>query len=600
MSIPKSSIPNPTINPYEGRIGLVYARVSSKKQEIEGSGLLTQEERCISRLRLLNVPHEMTFPDTASGGGDFMERPAMRQLLAHIDANPHKKYLVVFDDLSRLAREVVSHIKLRAAFKLRSVEPICLNFNLDETEEGEYAEIILAAGAQLERKKNRRQVIQKQKARLELGYWPFVAKRGYKMVKHPAHGKLAIPDEKDKDVLIAALNGFADGTFVRKMDACRFLVEKGFWNNSAEKRIVEFDNILRSSFYAGFVEYAPWEVSRRVGHHQALISEETFNLIQKRLKNDGRNKRIRVDVSEDFPLRGLVLCANCKEPLRAAWSKGRSKKYPLYVCHSKTCRVYGKSIKKADIESQFDTVLKENTLKQEAGQLVNLMFDRVWSGEVVEFHKRQEQIARQAEERKKKIKQLADAASETSSLKVRKTYEAQIEELMTEDEKSPSGNQDIDLTIPYRTALDKATTLLKNPHSVWEKVSAIEKHRLYYFIFDQRIAYSRESGYRTAEAVPFSSLFQDFLQQNTAPCDAVPCMVDLNGIEPLTSSMPWKRSTKTELRPRVVAGGLSPAGFAANGRGALQMVKTDRGASLRSQAASTAPTSIRSTRQRSG
>src|SRR6185369_10903180 len=91
-------------NPYEGRVGLVYARVSSKRQEIEGSGLGSQEERCVKYLNSISVPHEKTYPDTYTGGGDFMNRPEMREMLADIDARPHKKFLVVFDDLKRFAR----------------------------------------------------------------------------------------------------------------------------------------------------------------------------------------------------------------------------------------------------------------------------------------------------------------------------------------------------------------------------------------------------------------------------------------------------------------------------------------------------------------
>lgn len=526
MPIPKSSITNLTINPYAGRDGLVYARVSSKRQETDGSGLGSQEGRCINELELLGVPYDKTFPDTFTGGGDFMKRPAMREMLAYIDKNPHKKFVVVFDDLKRFARDVNFHFKLKAEFKSRDVLLRCLNFNFEDSPEGEFVETIMAAGAQLERNQNRRQVIQKQKARLELGYWPFIAKRGYKMVKDPAHGKISVPDEKDKDLLISALEGFAKGTFVRKIDACRFLVERGFWNRPAEKSIVQFNNILKSSFYAGFIEHAPWEVSRIVGKHQALISEDMFNLIQKRLKNDGRNKRVRVDVSEDFPLRGIVLCADCHEPLRAAWSKGRSKKYPFYVCHNKAvCPAYGKSIKKKDIEDRFDEVLKDSTLKQEVGQLVSVMFDRVWEVEVKDFHGREAQVARLEDERKLKIKQLAEMAMKARTEKLRRVYEAQIEE-MPDGETSLDPSQKIDLTVPYRTALDKATAMLKNPYDVWQKVSVIEKQRLYYFIFDKRIAYSRENGYRTAEASSFSLLFEGFVKQNAPSFDEAPCMVD--------------------------------------------------------------------------
>jgi DNA invertase Pin-like site-specific DNA recombinase len=124
------------------------------------------------------VPHTKSFPDSFTGAGDFMKRPAMKALLAYVDANPHKKYVVIFDDLKRFARDVEFHIKLRAAFKARDVLLVCLNYNFDESPEGRFSETIMAAQAELERHQNRRQVIQKQKARLEAGYWTFGGKKG--------------------------------------------------------------------------------------------------------------------------------------------------------------------------------------------------------------------------------------------------------------------------------------------------------------------------------------------------------------------------------------------------------------------------------------
>ena len=220
----------PPANPYEDREGLVYARVSSKRQEIEGSGLESQELRCMKDLKTIMVDYKKSFQDSFTGGGDFMKRPAMKEMIEYIDARPHKKFVVVFDDLKRFARDVEFHIKLRATFRARDVQLRCLNYNFDESPEGYFAEIVMAAAGQLERGQNQKQVVQKMKARLELGYWPFGGKKGYQIVKDPLHGKLAVPYKKEAGPLKEALEGFATGVFVRKIDACRFLVSKKFWS----------------------------------------------------------------------------------------------------------------------------------------------------------------------------------------------------------------------------------------------------------------------------------------------------------------------------------------------------------------------------------
>lgn len=117
------------------RYGLVYARVSSRKQKNEGHGLESQEERCLQALRSENIPYEKSFLDSYTGGADFMRRHAMRELLEYIDNNPHKNFLVIFDDLKRFARDTTFHRELRSAFKVRDTELKCLNYNFDESPE---------------------------------------------------------------------------------------------------------------------------------------------------------------------------------------------------------------------------------------------------------------------------------------------------------------------------------------------------------------------------------------------------------------------------------------------------------------------------------
>lgn len=52
----------------------------------------------------------------------------MVALLAHMDANPDKRYLVIFDDLKRYARDTEFHLKLRREMLKRKAIRICLNF----------------------------------------------------------------------------------------------------------------------------------------------------------------------------------------------------------------------------------------------------------------------------------------------------------------------------------------------------------------------------------------------------------------------------------------------------------------------------------------
>lgn len=149
---------------------LIYCRVSSTRQRTEGSGLESQEHRCRQYAESKGYAIEAVFPDDVSGGGDFMQRPGMRAMLAYLDAQKGEPKVVVFDDPKRLARDTEFHIKLRREFAERGATIECLNFNFEDTPEGRFVETVIAAQGELERHQNRRQVIQKMKARVEKGY----------------------------------------------------------------------------------------------------------------------------------------------------------------------------------------------------------------------------------------------------------------------------------------------------------------------------------------------------------------------------------------------------------------------------------------------
>jgi site-specific DNA recombinase len=514
-------------NLYENREGLVYARVSSMRQTTEGSGLESQDGRCIKELEVLNIPYIKTFPDSFSGGGDFMKRPAMRELLEYIDAHPHKKYVVVFDDLSRFARDVIFHIKLRAEFKKRDVILRCLNYNFDESEEGEFVELVFAGKYELDRKQNRRQVIQKQKSRLELGYWAFGSKKGYTMTRSSEHGTISISN-KDGEILKEALEGFSTGRFIRKIDACRFLVEKGFWKNqSPEKYIDKFTELIKDPFYPGFIEYPAWEVSRRIGKHKGIITLETFELNKKRLGKFDFGKRIRTDITDDFPIRGLQNCADCGHHITSAWIKGRHKRHPYYYCQNKNCPSYWKVIQKEIIESQFIKLLKKTTLKKDVSKIVKVVFDKVWTDEVQNITKTQNDLKFKKADLEKKISELTNLVISAKTEPIKRAYESQIEPLSEEIENISSNTPitDIDLSIPYRTALNKAMGMLKSPYDVWVSLDTREQQSLFYFIFEKKLLYSRNEGYRTAELPSAVRLFEEFATSETLD-------VEMAGIEP--------------------------------------------------------------------
>ena len=118
------------------------------------------------------------------------------------------------------------------------------------------------------------------------------------------------------------------------------------------------DELLNRSVYAGYVDAPKWDISLREGKHEPLISFETYQKIQKRQQEKAKVPA-RKNLSQDFPLRGFVTCGDCGTPFTACWSKGRSIAYPYYLCQSKGCASYGKSVARDKLENQVGEMIKK-------------------------------------------------------------------------------------------------------------------------------------------------------------------------------------------------------------------------------------------------
>ncbi|MDB5194648.1 MAG: Resolvase-like protein [Parcubacteria group bacterium] len=445
-----------------------------------------------------------------------MNRPAMKALLEYIDAHPNKRYVVVFDDLKRFARDVQFHLALRSTLRARNVLVECLNYKFDDSPHGKYVEVILAGHAELERDENRRQVMQKMSARLKAGYWPFGSKKGYEIKKVAGHGKLAVPKEPEATLLKTALEGFASGKFLRKIDACEYLVMEGFWKKQHPSKYIDrFATMLEDPFYAGYIEYLheEWDVDRCKGQHEPIISMETFELNQKRLGKNGVTKTVRADASEDFSLRGLLICAHCGKHLTAAWHKGG--KYPYYFCQNGYCTHKREYIQRDLVEESFRKLLGAQKMKPELRSLLEIVFEKVWYEEVETFEKAQRALHKERKDIEAKIAQLADSAAETANFAVRQAYEKRIQVFTKELEKLEEPVVKADTSIIYRTAFDKSVALLENPVVAWDNLNFLEKQQLFYFIFQEKIPYDKKEGYRTSNIRSTVRLFEEFVGTNS-------------------------------------------------------------------------------------
>jgi len=494
----------------EPQKALIYCRVSGKKQTVEGSGLDSQEHRCREYAAANGYKVEVVFPDDVSGGGDFLNRPGMVALLAYLDAQSDKNYTIIFDDLKRFARDTKFHIKLREEFEKRNATVKCLNFNFDDTPEGEFIETVFAAHGALERKQMGRQTVQKMKARVEQGFWVFHAPYGYRFTKSKRGGKDIVRDEPLASVVQEALESFACGRFETQAEVQRFLESRSeFPKDSPNGKIHPFkiSRLLNRVFYAGYIEVPNWNISRREGQHEGLISLQTFEKVQQRLKMGGYAPA-RKDINTDFPLRGFVTCGACEKPLRSGWSKGKCKKYAYYLCQTKGCDSYGKSLRRADVEGKFEVLLKDLCPSQDLFQMAKAMIENAWNQRLAQADELRKGLRRDLVRLDKKINDFLERIVETTNMATINAYERKIAQLENEKllkaEKLQKSTQQ---KASRSQMLEHSLQFLSNPWKLWVSGNINLQKTVLRLAFLERLPYYRNEGYRTPKTtLPFKVL----------------------------------------------------------------------------------------------
>ncbi len=450
-----------------------------------------------------------TFRDEGVSGG-IVDRAAIRQMLTWLRKNRAEEPVVLIDDISRMARGVEAHWKLRAAIGSVGAKLESPSIEFGDDSDSQLIENMLASVSQHHRQKNGEQVVHPMKARLMNGYFAFWVPTGYTYARVKGHsGKIMVRDEPNASLIQEALEGFATGRFQTQSEVKRFLEPHPIFKRDANGQIhpQRIKNLLTNKIYAGYYEYKPWGVPLTKGKHEALISWEAFQRIQQRL-NEGAYAPARADAAEEFPLRGFVTCDCCGKPLTAYHAKGRNKRYPYYECFNKQCDERRKSIRKDVLEGEFEGLVQQ--MRPAAGLMSTaaIMFRDIWNSRILGFEAKLKEQKQALTGINQTIGKLTDRLIETTSSSAIKAYETKLEKLEAEKAliaenltQKPDRAQGFDQS--FRTAL----TFLANPWNLWTSPNPVHRQTFLKLVFAAPLPYARNQGFRTAKTTsPFKVL----------------------------------------------------------------------------------------------
>lgn len=485
---------------------VIYCRVSGTKQVREGDGLRSQEARCREYAGYKGYEVAEVFRDDASGGS--ADRPAMKAMLASLRKRPG--CVVIIDDISRFARDIRGHWDLRDLLREAGGKLESPSIEFGEDSDSILVENLLASVSQHQRQKNAEQTKNRMRARAMNGYWVMRAPIGYRYERVAGHGKMLVRDEPLASIIAEALEGYASGRFESPSEVKRFLEAQAAYprNSNNEVHIERVNEMFTRPAYAGHITHEEWGLRLVPAKHEPLVSLATWQTIQERRFGMAAKVPARVDLSEDFPLRGFVTCGCCGEPLTACWSKGRSARYPYYLCDTRGCVESRKSIRRDVIEGEFEALLQELRPSEGLFNLAFQMFRDLWQAKLASTRTQDAALKQELRAVERKVEQLLDRIVDATSASVVAAYERRIKELETQkalmrERLGSNGKPLMSFGETYRTAFD----FLANPCNLWKSERIEDRRAVLKLVFADRLPYVRGEGYRTAEiSLPFKLL----------------------------------------------------------------------------------------------
>lgn len=351
--------------------GIIYGRVSSKEQT-EGTSLESQELACREYAREKNITILKTFIERGESA-KFADRTQLLELIEFCRQNKGRIQVLLVWKVDRFARNVADHFNVKATLTKYGVRIVSVTEPIDTKPEGKLMETILAGFAQFDNDIRAMRTVQGMKRKLQEGIFPWKPPLGYKSMTTSGEKKTERdrPDHPLFGLLQKIWQEFGTGAYT-KADVQRLMNSRGIVTRKGRSISAQsLDNLFRNPYYAGVLA-DPWSGEEYEGKHIPMVSREEFAKIQQIV--GGRNRSIpHQKTRPEFPLRGLVRCGNCLRHLTGSFCRGRSRRYPYYNCHSKSCPRRGKSLSASTVHDEFETFLTEIAPKEELTEKLGQM-----------------------------------------------------------------------------------------------------------------------------------------------------------------------------------------------------------------------------------
>ncbi len=548
----KYNIPKDTTLSWKEK-AVIYTRVSSKSQMTDGNGLQSQQKLCEEWADNNNVEVVKVFSDGAKKWKyeEIVNRDWLSNMIDFL-ANANKNYttihFVLIDDMDRIIRDTQWRWEIKADIEKKWWAKIySLKQNIEDSPEGKLVQNIVMATKQHQRESNARQVKDKQRARMLNGYRPLNAPAWYIHKPTRDQGKVLIQDE-NAPIIQEALLLFADDTLNSQSDILTFLISKWYRTRRGNQPDLDFiaDLLTRERLlkYAWFIHYEPRDVSMVKGQHEKLFGIEIVAKILERLSpKPYYQKSSQSEIWQQLPLRWFLYDADSLIKYSGWPSTGKNKKN-IFIYYS--CRIpkeNGKSktinIANTKIHKEFEIYLQQFKIDEVSFVLLEEIMKTIWKKKSAVITALSDDLQDRIKEIENDIKKVMQLIRKTQSDKMIENYENEI--ITLEDEKAEIlvkiGGKKNEDTIDIDELISNTKAILRNPSFIRELWDIQLQKLLLWVLFNGKIYYSKDLGFQTPEIPLIYTIKKELSEDNSV-------LVDLRGVEPLTSSVQARRSSQ--------------------------------------------------------
>ncbi|MEM2074398.1 MAG: recombinase family protein [Nitrososphaeria archaeon] len=322
----------------EEKRAVIYARVSTTKQEKKGLSIPGQIERCKAKLEKEGYEIVRVFAEAESASEEAEKRPVFQEMISFCIDKKNKINAVCVYDTSRFARRREDAVIYKRMLRKRGIKILYVEHNIDDKNEDDLFiegiyELIDERYSKILAKITLRGMIDNAKQGFGNGGPPPLGYR-WKRVKFGDTYKLKLEiDPKWAPVVRRIFELCLSGNGC--INIAKTLNAEGIKKPSKKDwTSTDIHKILTNVKYKGAMSFkADNEIILVENTHEPIVSPEDFEKVQQILAHR-RPYEERINPHRKVKFAGVLKCGLCKSSLVSATARGKGGTYYYYECRN--------------------------------------------------------------------------------------------------------------------------------------------------------------------------------------------------------------------------------------------------------------------------